>query len=53
MYTVTKEILYMPGLITNYLFGERSYQLLSPNYLKEIKMHITWDSRVPISSSII
>ena len=26
----------MPGLITNYLFGERSYQLLSPNYLKEI-----------------
>ena len=36
MYTVTKEILYMPGLITNYLFGERSYQLLSPNYLKEI-----------------
>ena len=47
----------MPGLITNYLFGERSYQSLSPNYLKEIiekiQMHITWDSRVPISSSII
>ena len=26
----------MPGLITNYLFGERAYQSLSPNYLKEI-----------------
>ena len=26
----------MPGLITNYLFGERSYQSLSPNYLKDI-----------------
>ena len=26
----------MPGLITNYLFGERSFQSLSPNYLKEI-----------------
>ena len=26
----------MPGLITNYMFGERSFQLLSPNYLKEI-----------------
>ena len=26
----------MPGLITNYLFGERTYQSLSPNYLKEI-----------------
>lgn len=26
----------MPGLITNYLFGERTYQALSPNYLKEI-----------------
>ena len=26
----------MPGLITNYLFGERTYQSLSPNYLKDI-----------------
>ncbi|MDD3220955.1 MAG: hypothetical protein EOM34_06650 [Clostridia bacterium] len=26
----------MPGLITNYLFGERAYQSLSPNYLKEV-----------------
>jgi hypothetical protein len=26
----------MPGLITNYLFGERTFQSLSPNYLKEI-----------------
>lgn len=26
----------MPGLITNYLFGERAYQSLSPNYLKDI-----------------
>ena len=26
----------MPGLITNYLFGERAYQSLSPNHLKEI-----------------
>ena len=26
----------MPGLITNYLFGERTYQSLSPNHLKEI-----------------
>lgn len=47
----------MPGLITNYLFGERSYQSLSPNYLKEIirktQMHIIWDSRDLISSSTI
>ena len=26
----------MPGLITNYLFGERTFQSMSPNYLKEI-----------------
>ena len=26
----------MPGLITNYLFGEQAYQALSSNYLKEI-----------------
>ena len=46
----------MPGLITNYLFGERAYQSLSPNYLKKlsekIQTHITWDFRARTSSSI-
>ena len=35
-YTAVKGDYFMPGLITNYLFGERTYQSLSPNYLKEI-----------------
>ena len=31
-----RQVKRMPGLITNYLFGERSYQALSPNYLKDV-----------------
>ena len=43
----------MPGLITNYIFGERAFQALSPNYLKEIIRNNTNSFRMGLQGSDI